>query len=270
MSQIINTVIPAIRDSVISTCFNLKEQTYPPHIIIVVNNGLSENTLSKLRTEEKIKIAGDGENKGSAGGYKVGFEIALKIGCDAVFASDDDVQYDERAIEKLKKILFSSKDTGAVRCAWSGYSGGIKEVETSVWTGTLIKSEVIEKIGFPNEEFFLYGDDVDFFLRMRKWGYKMLIVPEARYKRRIRDNRLGGSRGGGIYSQDFRLYYAFRNEIYIWTRWWKLWRAMKTLLHLIKNVPKMSVGGILSSLDGIKDGFLGKLGKNEKYKITIK
>jgi len=56
----------------------------------------------------------------------------------------------------------------------------IREVETTAFTGILIKREVFDKIGLLDERLFLYFEDVDFFLRAERAGYKFLFVPQAR------------------------------------------------------------------------------------------
>ncbi len=50
------------------------------------------------------------------------------------------------------------------------------------WTGNmclLIKREILEKIGLMDENFFIYGDDIDFCMRIKKAGYKILFLPSA-------------------------------------------------------------------------------------------
>lgn len=43
----------------------------------------------------------------------------------------------------------------------------------------LVKRKVIEKIGFLDERFFLYWEDVDWGLRAKKAGYRNVLVPSA-------------------------------------------------------------------------------------------
>jgi len=43
----------------------------------------------------------------------------------------------------------------------------------------MIKREVFERIGFFDEEFFLYYEDVDFCLRAKKAGFKTFVLPSA-------------------------------------------------------------------------------------------
>ena len=56
----------------------------------------------------------------------------------------------------------------------------IKEVDWVTGCSILIKSAVIESIGLLDEDFFLYGEDVDYCARVTKHGYKITYVPKAK------------------------------------------------------------------------------------------
>ncbi len=42
---------------------------------------------------------------------------------------------------------------------------------------TMVSKEMVEKIGFPNKNFFIYSDDLDFSMRAKKIGYSFYISP---------------------------------------------------------------------------------------------
>ncbi|MCS7213904.1 MAG: hypothetical protein NZ927_06795 [Candidatus Calescibacterium sp.] len=253
-------VIPSIRESVIDVVSNLLDQALPPSKIVVVDNSLGKTKFPNLK---ELEVIVPRENLGSAGGYAAGISRCLEHKeCEFIFSSDDDVLYEKNALFELRKKILELKDAGAVRCAWKGYSGETKEVHSSVWTGVLMKKDVVQKIGLPMKDFFLYGDDVEYFLRMRKHGFKVYIVNQAQYLKREKDMRTKK----GIYLDPSRLYYAFRNEIYIGKKYDKK-IAIKSIGYFIKNLPFMNRKSIFASLEGIKDGILGNLGKNQKYMI---
>jgi GT2 family glycosyltransferase len=56
----------------------------------------------------------------------------------------------------------------------------------------LIKREVFEKIGLFDENFFFYGEDLDFCLRAANSGFKILYFPKASAYHNIRE--IEGSR----------------------------------------------------------------------------
>ncbi len=53
------------------------------------------------------------------------------------------------------------------------------EVEAIVGCAIFLPKEIIEHVGYLDEKFFMYGEDLDYSLRIRKKGYKMFVVPEA-------------------------------------------------------------------------------------------
>lgn len=266
-------VIPSIRPTVLDVIINLMEQKLTPEKIYVIDNS---RTLRKeliheierktgLAISERVTIITPEENVGSAGGYAIGIHKCLEnLRCEFVFTSDDDVLYEKDAIFELHRNLIELKDAGAVRCAWCEYKGDTREVKSSVWTGVLMKRKAVAETGLPIRELFLYGDDVEYFLRMRKRGFKVYIVKEARYLKRHRSERTSRD----FYSNPSRLYYAFRNEVYIGLLH-DIRITIRSIGYFLKNLPYMDMRSIIASLEGIRDGFLGKLGKKEKYGFQI-
>lgn len=253
-------VIPTVRRTVFNVIENLFEQSLSPSRVVVVDNSLSLGDEIK-RTFRQVDVITPAENIGSAGGYAAGMSKCLDYpDCRYIFTSDDDVLYERDAIKELYKGIQELKNAGAVRCSWIGYDGETKQVRTSVWTGVLISRDVVEVIGLPKKELFLYGDDVEYFLRMNKNNFNLYIVKQARYLKRRRDYRTQK----GFYSSPSRLYYAFRNEIYIGMNYDKS-MILKSFGYFLKNVVFMDLKSIKASLEGIKDGLIGKLGKNQKY-----
>jgi hypothetical protein len=43
----------------------------------------------------------------------------------------------------------------------------------------LTSREVLDKVGYLDEGFFFFGEDIDFCLRTKKKGYKIVYYPEA-------------------------------------------------------------------------------------------
>ena len=75
----------------------------------------------------------------------------------------------------------------------------------------LVKKEVFEKIGFFDEKYFLYLEDMDFCVRTLKAGFKILFEPKAI----IWHKNAGSAGGSGSVLQDYfitrnRLIFAFK------------------------------------------------------------
>jgi GT2 family glycosyltransferase len=53
------------------------------------------------------------------------------------------------------------------------------QVEAIVGCALFLPSEIIENVGYLDEKFFMYGEDLDYSLRVRKKGYQLYVIPEA-------------------------------------------------------------------------------------------
>ncbi|MBC7884664.1 MAG: glycosyltransferase [Saprospiraceae bacterium] len=68
---------------------------------------------------------------------------------------------------------------------FSGYNLGylaeneINEIEVLCGAFMFIRSHVFEEIGWLDEAFFMYGEDIDFSYRIKKAGYKIFYFPET-------------------------------------------------------------------------------------------
>ena len=70
----------------------------------------------------------------------------------------------------------------------------------------LIKREVIETIGILDKRYFLYAEDVDFSLRAKKAGFKIIFCPESI----IWHKNAGSTEGVG---SKIHCYYQTRNRL---------------------------------------------------------
>lgn len=71
----------------------------------------------------------------------------------------------------------------------------------------LTKKSIIDEVGLVDEEFFIYGEDVEFSLRVKNAGYKIVLEPQA---------QLWHQRSGTVgESSAFRLYYLSRSRLRI-------------------------------------------------------
>lgn len=252
------------------TLGNLLGQTRKPDEIIVVDNGSTDGTEG-VKERFPVRYIRLEENTGSAGGYYEGIKAAAHA--DLIFLSDDDNLYRPDALERLEAgllELIASGKAGAVRCAWDGFEGNVPQaVDNSMWSGTLVSGEAARRTGLPLKELFLYAEDLEYFLRLRKAGFSIYVLPLAGYLRRPAQHKRIINlpfRPALVYREDFRLYYAFRNELYI-GRLHGLGNTVRLLLYFLKIAPFIGPSAALACVDGIIDGFKGRLGKNERYAV---
>jgi GT2 family glycosyltransferase len=260
----------------------LQSQTLKPSEIIVIDNASTDDTQTRVKSFfPGIRYIRMPFNKGSAGGYYEGIKVACEEH-DAVWLLDDDVLISPNALEELLawlERLQRSNKIGAVRswCSQDCPFKGVRQTNSFAWRGTLIKKQAIEKIGLPNPDYFLYGDDIEYAFRLRKSGYSVFWVASSRVieQRHFDKNRLFllGSKIT-VYKDNAKLYYTFRNYTFFFIAyrlWWQLMRnflyAAKLIVLLLLSGQKQKGKAIAAIFSGIKDGFARKLGICEQYKL---
>lgn len=183
MEKAIAVVVSYNRQALLSECVSaLRNQTRPLDAILVVNNGSTDNTELWLKDQEDITFITQ-KNIGSGGGFNTGISWAFKNGYSWVWCMDDDGYPKADALEKL---LDAPLDNLHLRnCAvlnkedkksfvWkTGSFHNIEEVKAPMihgaghpFNGTLIHRSIIERVGLPRAELFLWGDESEYYQRI--------------------------------------------------------------------------------------------------------
>lgn len=262
----------------------LLEDIYAQHVrpdeIIVIDN--SGKCLSAGFAQEKfphVRVFHSSCNLGSAGGYCEGIKIACEKN-DLVWLLDDDVRVPQNSLAKLLEAyesLLSGGAVGAVRswCTNTCPFDSPKKISSFAWRGTLIPKDVVEKVGLPKKEYFLYADDTEYSLRISSAGYSMYWIPESLVlEQRVNDKRKARLFGisASVYEDKAKLYYAFRNQtsMYLGRKMW--FELIRTMLYAGKVILlTLSAGksGCFSRIKavflGLIDGICGRLGLNPAY-----
>lgn len=270
----------------------LKKQTFKPQKIIIIDNASTDGTKDALKDYEDddlIKYTRLEDNLGGAGGFYYGVKEALNYDVDYFALSDDDAWYQEDYFENMRKasqihpdvkaFIGMSKDIntgnyvkqGADVVDWNTLE--FKETQrefcdTVTFCGFVISKEVVEKIGLPRKDFFIWQDDREYGLRAGK-ETKIKFVKDAILLHNEKRDRNG-------LVPVWKNYYGFRNSIVLRQLYAKDKKTAKsyTLKQLLRHVPAVLIKKeykgkrkiyIQSYTDGYKDGYSGNMGKNQKF-----
>ena len=259
---------------------DLRKQTRAPDEIIVVDNASTDNTENIVNAYcgEATNYIQLKENTGSAGGYYEGIKAAIKRS-DFVWTLDDDVRLERDSLEELLNgfiKLDSFNRIGSVRSVGKRQNDlAPYRLKFFSWRGTLIKTEYIRRFGLPMRSLFLYGEDLEYSLRFNVKGLYCYWIPSSVCTEQRETGKIDYSFLGNItriYELPFQLYYAFRNNLYIFIRY----KCFLELLHFLLYTAKCTIiilfwkgnnkAKKLSAIYmGLLDGWRRKIGKNKTY-----
>lgn len=168
---------------------SLRGQTHGNFQIIVVDNGSTDGTPAWLATQADLLTIRQ-ENLGGAGGFFTGMKYVAEHGdFDLCWVMDDDVECRPNALEELVKAYGAAPDAGFV-CSrvtwpdgrtmagntptvggWPNYldlvtSHAMVMVSHCTFVSMSIPTAVIREMGLPLKEYFIWGDDVEYGLRL--------------------------------------------------------------------------------------------------------
>lgn len=181
-----------------------------PDEVVVVDNASSDKTaaaLAGLGTTTPLTVVALRENTGGAGGFHTGLATALDHGADLVWLMDDDGTPAPDCLAQLlphlathdflgpvvvsedapDELCFPIRAPGtaralrAVPALEAAAPGGLLEGVVIPFNGVLLTRELVHGIGLPREEFFIWGDDVEYLWRARARGARIATVAASRF-----------------------------------------------------------------------------------------
>lgn len=200
-------------DMLKDTIESLRNQTKKIDNIIVVNNSSTDGTEEWLNLQSDLLVIKQ-DNLGSSGGQYTGWKTAYELGYEWLWVMDDDVLPELDCLEKIWNyksdniivaplrytpfgLPFVESDTKLVdltnpfKSIWKRMliSDDLKNEEIQcdgiTFEGPLLHYSTIQKIGLPQMNFFIYGDDTEYSIRALKNNIKSYIITSARLNRRL-------------------------------------------------------------------------------------
>jgi rhamnopyranosyl-N-acetylglucosaminyl-diphospho-decaprenol beta-1,3/1,4-galactofuranosyltransferase len=259
---------------------DLLGQSLNLHEIIVIDNSVDDRTTEMVGTGfPGVVYRRMSENSGSAGGFYEGIRMAVGK-ADYVLTLDDDVRMPPNAVANLlaemKQRGSQGSNVGAVRAVGASHPFQMpEELQDFSWRGTLFSRVAIERAGLPAREYFLYADDLEYSIRLAEAGFRFFWAPSSVIEEMRKEDKVSHRFFGRrffLYRDNFRFYYALRNQIHAYRvhhRYWALFRTVRYGAKIITYFVLFNLGecqGIVKAiLSGMADGFRSNLGKNGRY-----
>lgn len=207
-------VIPTFNraDDLLACLDSLNDARISRERVIVVDNHSQDETVTKLLYQfpEVVLIQLD-DNLGAAKASNIGFEFALGQGAEYILRLDSDTVVDPAFVLILMNKVTDDPKIGVLSpkiyyyeppdeiwfaganqhpCHFGAIHGHrhekdnphnsqVREIDYAWGAAMLIKGEVLEKSGGFDPDFFVYYEEVDFCLRVKKLGYKLVFIPDS-------------------------------------------------------------------------------------------
>lgn len=289
-------------DDIFATLDSLKNLNYLNFAIYVTDNASesrTENALDRKRQEIDFSLIIEKGNPGFAGGNNLAIKQAIKDGCDDFCLLNPDTEVEPDFLDKLVAVAQGDEKIGILGprinyyfekgLVWfnggqvqklgtagvhqdldkkeSQLTGDKEPREVDFITGCTmyIKGQVIKQIGLLSDDFFMYHEDLEYCLRAKKFGFKIVLVPQSKIYHKISKTTKPGS-------QTY-IYYHVRNGLMVGWQYGGLIRKIFLLifsfLRLLKQIPKLFLSQkrkwVLGTFWGTVDFFLGKKGRTRLF-----
>jgi GT2 family glycosyltransferase len=279
---------PRLASSVVRSL--LEVEGFAPDRVVVVVNG--EGGLDSDELEHAVRMVRLPSNLGPAGGFRVGLEEAFSDpGCRWAYLCEDDIGLFDLPTPRVADLVTRADAaraghpaTGAVVAYGRSFVGrgahtvnvvpgseDLVPVDVACWGATLVARRVVEGGVVPDDSLFFGVEDFDFFCAMREAGWEVLL--DGRAARAVAGQQTNDGRDAalrGIRPDDaaeaWRAYYHARNSVELSRRHgrpsWLAWHLAYSLRHL---QAARSTAERRAIVDGLWDGFRGRLGRHPDY-----
>lgn len=206
-SLLVSAIVPTfnLKETALECIDSIIAQDYPNLEIIVIDNGTDDTFITAKKKYPQIKGYQSSKNLGSTGGMNAGLKKAKG---DYLWFIDHDNILNRDMLSQMIKLVESNPKIGIVtpkifywenrNMIWSagtsvnmitgvnhsregldvGQYNKVEEVDIAP-ANFIVKREVIEKVGFYDDIFYVSYEDSDFCYRVKNAGYKIMYTPKA-------------------------------------------------------------------------------------------
>lgn len=265
MKKIAAIIVTFNRKQLLVNCITaIIGQLYKPAVVYIIDNAstdgtdtwIRENGYDGVKNGIEFRYIRLHENIGGAGGFYTGLKTAYDAqdNFDAFWLMDDDgipdamqlekllVHIDERdylspmviAKENPSKLSFGGSPNVADFVAKADNLGLVDNVAFP-FNGVLYSRKLVEMVGYPVKELFIWGDEINYQLRCIEKGFVPAVVTDAIHihpaDRQTPEIILRNLKVT-IPTQDWKLYCYVRNKMYNL-------RTLATLKHFVGDTCRL-------------------------------
>ena len=248
-------------------------------VLYVIDNTEGKDNKDRLPKNKKIKYFFKNENVGVATALNEAARMAIKDGYKYLLTNDQDTFFKKDVVKKMKEVIEKEdmKDVGIVvpwhntKLLMKKVTNGYDYPETTMTSGNILILDVWKEVGGFIDWFFIDGIDIEYSLKIREHGYKILRINSLEI-----DHNLGnieykkflGTKHTISNHNYLRRYYIMRNNHYIFDMHkdfaphicWNLISQKPFFIEVIL-FEKDKIRKIIAMLRGLRDYKKGVKGK---------
>lgn len=141
------------------------------------------NELADKLNNPKVELRTTGENEYLAKPFNICVKEAILEGYTHILTMDQDSFFEENDFSKFISCVKSNNNPNVMMFTSSksenqAIEADEIEVENAITSGTIYKIDIFEKIGLFREDFMIYMIDIEFSMRVKANGYKIVAYPK--------------------------------------------------------------------------------------------
>lgn len=254
--------------------------------IVIIDNNSDEETKAVLKeiamegnSGAYVEVVYNNDNQGIAAALNQGISRLLEYGCHWILTLDHDSTVEKNMLDNMLNTYYSLEDNEKkniyvlvpqvydlhAKKITYGVEGQseYEYMDNAIQSGALIKAESFTRMGFFNEDLFVYYVDDEFFIRVKENGGSIVMVRNAviNHEEGIKETK---ALFGKKYLYDnygkYAIYYIFRNGLFMYFRYKNKLIRKRLLVDSLKiliNEPRKMRYVFM----GIRDYITGKKGK---------
>lgn len=240
MNKVVSVVVTYNRLDLLKKCLNhLLNQTVDLKNILVIDNASTDGTEDYMRDQfgrsERVIYVRMKNNLGGAGGFSEGIRRAALMDTEYIWIMDDDTI---PKVDALENLLVAD---GYLNGKWGFLSSNVRwingnsakmnqlttqrywsehidhnmiAVKTGTFVSLLVKKKDVLENGLPVSEFFIWGDDTEYTIRLSQ-NHTGYFVSESEVIHETKNNSNVNIVNENDSNRIGRYFYSFRNSYYI-------------------------------------------------------
>lgn len=288
-------VVTYNRKELLKKCIeSILKQSYLPTTLYIIDNASTDGTDSYFTSTNDlspiIKYIRLNENGGGAQGFYYGLRIAHETNSyDAYWVMDDDGQPDKYCLENLtsylpqydylaplvldidnkEQLAFNYNGSFVLKDVVNKASNNILKDWACPFNGILYSKKLVEKIGYPKKELFIWGDEANYHMRAQEEGLIPHMIMTAIHYHPKEKTLLYKSITRDVIYVDNKLktYCYHRNLIYNHRKFWKLRNYLGHICNYSYYIliKKMNLSLFVTFFKACIDGYHSKFDGHKKY-----